>query len=310
MDELNPKNLLKLSGDTRYNILGFLIPEYKNFKWKPSGSSRSFKVFLLNGQKIYNHKGEYLTFINKNGKIKYFITKETKINLCKCGRINDLAGPRHISCSTHCSTNHAACCSYLYDASFDDEEYRVAVNRLNFECNENGLGCGMWICGFEKYEVTRYKSIYVGRSIISALLILFMNKIQENRISNKCMICNSHFSSIINKRYFINDSPKILKKNSKYILNDHSFYPPTDEALKLANARIFPHDFYSYESFKRKMRSYDVLIIWRKKWMYFPHCDDIALVIHNEDEFNHYYNSCIGYHNCTFCIINCKLECI
>jgi hypothetical protein len=307
MNALNPILFLKLSNDTLYIIYSYLIPGYKNFKWRPSGSSSLFKVFLLNGQKICNHKGEYLTFIKKkNGKIKYFITKETKFNLCKCGRTNDLAGSRRISCSTHCSINHdPKYCSYLFDAYFDDEEYRVAVNRRNFECNENGLGCGMWICGFEKYEVTRYKSIYVGRSIISALLKLFMYEIQENRISNICMLCNSHFSNIINKRYFINDSPKILKKNSKYTLDDHSFYPPTDEALELANARIFPHDWYSYEECKRKMRSNDVLIIWRKKWKYLPDCDDIALVIHNEDEFYH-YDSCIGHQNRTFCIINCK----
>jgi hypothetical protein len=264
--------LLKLPGNIFYNILTFLVPDSRLFKWRPSGPSRLFKVFLLNGKKISNHDGKYLSFkFKKNGKHQYFITEKIVLDLCdECGR-------------TDCSQRHRPSCD-----DFD-------VDRLNYKCPS----CSIYICDGQKYQVIKYKSIYVGKNINYALLKLFMYEIQK--ISNTCMICNSHFNNIINERYFINNPPNILKKKSEYILTEHSFNPPTSQALKLANARLLTHNISDYNSIKKQIKYYDVLIIFMGApppgtsnfdMLYLRHKGQlekyIAPVIHNEDEFNHY----------------------
>jgi len=314
MNKINQKNksinrleilLLKLPSNIFYNMLTFLVPDSRLFKWRPSGRSRLFKVFLLNGKKISNHDGKYLTFkFKKNGKHQYFITDKIELDLCKCDR-------------TNCSTRHRRNCEYIY--ADDEEEEYFRRNKSNFKCPD----CSIYICEGEKYRVIKYKSIYVGKNINYALLKLFMYEIQEKKVSNTCMICNSRFNNIINKRYFINDPPNIFKKKYEYILTEHSFNPPTSQALKLANARLLTHDISDYNSIKKQMKYYDVLIIFMGApppgtsnfdMLYLRHKGQlekyIAPVIHNEDEFNHYisYQKAKPAWFCQYYLINYENE--
>ena len=283
--------LKQLPCNIQKEILAFLVPDSRLFKWRSSGPSRLFKVFISNGKKISNHDNKYLTFkFKKNGKHQYFMTEKIVLDLCSdCGR-------------TDCSQRHRPSC--------DDFE----VDKLNYKCPS----CSIFICEGEKYEVIKYKSIYIGKDINYALLKLFMYEIQEKKISNKCMICTSHF---ISKRYFINDPPNILIKNSNYVLTERSFDPPTSQALKLANARLLTSNIADYNSIKNQMKYNDVLIIFMGAppfgtsnfdMLNLRHKEQlekyIAPVIHNEYEFNHYisYKKADPPWFCQYYLIDCE----
>lgn len=296
---INPKESSKRNKFANYykqlpyniqkEILAFLLPDSRLFKWRSSGPSRLFKVFLLNGKKISNHDNKYLSFkFKKNGKHQYFMTEKILLDLCSdCGR-------------TDCSKRHRPSC--------DDFE----VDKLNYKCPD----CSIYICEGEKYEVIKYKSIYIGKDINYALLKLFMYEIQK--ISNTCMICNSHFS---NKPYYIDNPPKIIKKNLNYVLTEHSFVPATNHALKIANARKLTNNIANFNSIKSQMKYNELLVIF----MGVPHIGTsnfhilcmiheetlekyIAPVIHNEDEFNHYvsYKKADPPWYCQYYLIDCE----